>query len=66
MLGGVSKYSVAGGVGSIDESLGVAGELLHSGGYIPYIDHSVPPQVSWKDFCYYRWKLNALVDRRRK
>lgn len=66
MLGGVSKYSVARGAESIDESLSVVSDLLRSGGYIPYVDHSVPPQVSWKDFCYYRWKLNSLVDRRMK
>jgi uroporphyrinogen decarboxylase len=63
-LGGISKYSVAGGAGAIDESLEVAGELLGSGGYVPYVDHSVPPQVSWKDFCYYRRKLDSLVESR--
>ena len=61
-----SKYAVAGGPGSIDESLAVAGELLGTGGYIPYVDHSVPPQVSWGDFRYYREKLNSLLDRGRK
>ena len=66
MLGGISKYAVAGGPGSIDESLAVAGELLGTGGYIPYVDHSVPPQVSWGDFRYYREKLNSLLDRGRK
>ena len=40
----------------------VCSDLLRSGGYVPYVDHSVPPQVSWEDFCYYRWKLNSLVD----
>lgn len=66
MLGGISKYAVAGGAASIEESLGVVSDLLHSGGYIPYVDHSVPPQVSWGDFRHYREKLNTLLDRRRK
>ena len=27
--------------------------LLETGGYIPTIDHSVPPDVSYEDFLYY-------------
>ena len=62
MLGGVSKYDVAGGKEPTDRSLEVAGQLLRQGGYVPFVDHSVPPAVSWGDFCYYRTRLNALID----
>ncbi len=27
--------------------------LLETGGYIPSIDHAVPPDVSYADFLYY-------------
>lgn len=62
MLGGVSKYAVAGGAQAIDRSLRTVRELLRTGGYVPFVDHSVPPAVSWRDFQYYRTKLNALLD----
>jgi len=27
--------------------------LIQKGGYIPSIDHGVPPDVSFENFCYY-------------
>ncbi len=27
--------------------------LVEQGGFIPELDHSVPPDVSWKNFCDY-------------
>jgi hypothetical protein len=62
MLGGISKYAVAEGRPSIDRSLAAVESLLRRGGYIPYIDHSVPPSVSWDDFVYYRNRLNSLIE----
>jgi uroporphyrinogen decarboxylase len=35
--------------------------MLRSGGYIPHIDHHVHPDISWKDFIYYRTRLNEMV-----
>jgi len=37
--------------------------LLNSGGYIPQIDHSVPPNVSFENFCYYWERLKAIGER---
>jgi uroporphyrinogen decarboxylase len=34
--------------------------LLDEGGYIPQIDHSVPPDVSYDSFCYYWDRLRRL------
>jgi len=62
MLGGISKYSVAQGSDAIDESLAIVEELLRFGGYVPFVDHSVPPAVSWNDFRRYRTKLNSFID----
>ena len=64
MLGGVSKYDVAGGKESTDRGLNIVERLMRQGGYVPFVDHSVPPAVSWKDFSYYRTRLNALIDQR--
>jgi uroporphyrinogen decarboxylase len=63
MLGGISKYAVAQGSETTDKSLILVQDLLRRGGYIPFIDHSVPPTVSWNDFRYYRNKLNGIIDR---
>ena len=37
-------------------------QVLKSGGYIPFGDHLIPPEVRWADFRYYREKLNRLID----
>jgi uroporphyrinogen decarboxylase len=46
----------------IDKELEKVPFLLKRGGYIPFIDHSVPPLVSWGNFVYYRNTLNKMVD----
>jgi hypothetical protein len=65
MMGGVSKRSLLGTEREIDEELQKVEDVLKLGRYIPFVDHSVPPSVSWERFRYYRSKLNQLVDRRR-
>jgi hypothetical protein len=62
IMGGVSKYDIAGGKDSIDRALAIIEQVIKTGGYIPYIDHSVPPSVSWKNFEYYRQRLNELIN----
>ncbi len=46
MMGGVPKYALTEGKNSIDSTLCTTAEMLKSGGYIPYVDHSIPPAVS--------------------
>jgi hypothetical protein len=62
MMGGVPKSDIALGRGRIDAFLEDVATLLRSGGYIPFGDHLIPPQVSWEDFKYYRHQLNHLID----
>ena len=38
-------------------------ELLRQGGYVPFADHSVPPDTSWPLFKYYRERLNEIIDK---
>jgi hypothetical protein len=64
MMGGVPKSDIALGERRIDEFLEGVAFLLRSGGYIPFGDHLIPPEVDWKHFCYYRERLNWLIDRR--
>ncbi|MBA7528887.1 hypothetical protein ES705_21079 [subsurface metagenome] len=35
--------------------------VLKRGGYIPSLDHVVPPDISWELFVYYRNKLNQMI-----
>jgi len=38
-------------------------QVLQSGGYVPFGDHLIPPDVDFAHFTYYRNKLNAMIDR---
>ena len=64
MMGGIPKRDIALGPQRIDEFLEDVAYLLRQGGYIPFADHSVPPEVPWEQFCYYRTRLNQLIDAR--
>ena len=62
ILGGIDKLKIAEGKKATDEELGSKVPfMLRSGGYIPHIDHHVHPDISWKDFIYYRTRLNEMI-----
>lgn len=65
MFGGISKYAVAKGGKELEDNLMQVKELLSAGGYIPFIDHSVPDFVSFESFCDYRNRLNVLIEENR-
>lgn len=60
MAGGIDKRALAKGKKEIDEELKQIPWLLEQGGFIPMLDHDVPPDVSWKNFVYYRESLNRI------
>ncbi len=53
MHGGVDKRALALGPSAIDQELARIRPALERGGYIPHVDHSVPPNVSLNDYRYY-------------
>jgi hypothetical protein len=53
MMGGVDKREIAKGRAAIDAEIRCLAEVVRDGGYIPTIDHSVPPDVSLECFRYY-------------
>jgi uroporphyrinogen-III decarboxylase len=61
MFGGINKNELANDKTSIDNELAKIGEMIKSGGYIPYADHLVPPNVSWENFKYYRKRLREII-----
>jgi uroporphyrinogen decarboxylase len=63
ILGGIDKTALAQGPAAIESELQAKVPwMLQQGGYIPYVDHFVPPDVSWDNFLYYRKQLNDLID----
>ena len=63
IMGGLPKFDIAYGKKRIDKILEPTKWLLSKGGYIPFADHLIPPEVSWKDYKYYREKLNNMIDK---
>jgi uroporphyrinogen decarboxylase len=53
LWGGVDKRVLALAPEAIDEHLRSFIPLIEEGGFIPTVDHTVPPDVSWSNFQYY-------------
>jgi uroporphyrinogen decarboxylase len=54
MIGGVDKREIAQDYTSIENELKKLSSIIAtSGGYIPHIDHGIPPDVSLNNFQYY-------------
>jgi uroporphyrinogen decarboxylase len=53
LMGGVDKREIAKGPAAINKHLAELRSLVGDGGYIPTVDHTVPPNVSWDNFRYY-------------
>jgi hypothetical protein len=62
--GGLDKTAVARGREAIDAELSAKlPTMLAQGGYIPFCDHLVPPDVPWENFAYYREQVARYVER---
>lgn len=53
MVGGVDKREIAKGKREIDAQLAHLAPVVEAGGFIPWIDHAIPPDVSLANFEYY-------------
>jgi len=62
ILGGIPKSEIQLGTKRIDEILKPVEQVLKTGGYIPFGDHFMPPEVDFENFSYYRQRLNDLID----
>ncbi len=55
IMGGIDKRALAKGRRAIEaEVRRVVPKMLEKGGYVPSIDHNVPPDVPYEDWIYYR------------
>ena len=66
MCGGIAKSEIAKGPRRIDEILAPVEQVLQTGGYIPFGDHFIPPDVPWEGYKYYRSRLNQMIDRQER
>ena len=53
IVGGLDKRVLVEGGERMRREVDRIVPLVDQGGYIPEIDHSVPPNVSWANFCEY-------------
>jgi uroporphyrinogen decarboxylase len=61
-IGGIDKRALASGGETLrNEVLRVVPPLLNEGGYIPSVDHGVPPDISWQNFIEYCRLLAQLT-----
>lgn len=61
MTGGIDKRALAQGKNAIDQELKSKIPLAHQGGYIPHIDHLIPPDVPYENFRYYFNRKKELI-----
>lgn len=61
LFGGVDKRALIRGRPSIDRELGRLQPLVELGGYIPCLDHRVPPDVGLDNYLYYLEKKKEIL-----
>jgi len=62
IMGGIDKRALIKGKKEIDRELeSKVPFMLKKGGYIPCVDHLIPPDVSLDNFVYYRRRLNEMI-----
>jgi hypothetical protein len=61
MMGGIDKRALALGPRAIDRELERVRPAVVAGRYIPELDHLIPDDVSWENYCYYARALKRLV-----
>lgn len=66
IIGGINKMNLFKGRIEIKDELEKIPFMLKEGGYIPTIDHSVPPDISWENYKFYRNNLNLFIDKHQK
>ena len=61
LRGGVAKAPLVAGGSAIDAELERLKPLLDQGGFIPHLDHLVPPDISYKNYLEYLEKKRKLI-----
>jgi len=61
LMGGIDKRALAAGKEAIDRELEKIPPLIEQGGYIPHVDHRVPPDVSYENYLYYIKRKREII-----
>ena len=61
IIGGVDKLEIARGREAIDRQMESVRKAVEAGGFIPHIDHDVPPSIREEDFLYYLERKRRLL-----
>jgi len=61
LRGGIAKEPLVIGGKAIDAELERIKPLLDQGGFIPHLDHLVPPDISYHNYCEYLEKKRKLI-----
>jgi uroporphyrinogen decarboxylase len=61
LMGGIDKRALAEGPSAIDRELARIRPAVARGRYVPALDHLVPDDVSWANYCHYAEGLRKLV-----
>jgi hypothetical protein len=61
MIGGIDKRVLTQNKEAIETELHTKMPLIHKGGFIPTVDHAVPPDVSLENFIYYLNRKRELI-----
>lgn len=61
LMGGIDKRALAAGKREINREMDKVERVLATGGYIPYTDHMVPPDVSFANYRYFRNILSDML-----
>jgi uroporphyrinogen decarboxylase len=61
LRGGINKRAIAEGGAAIDAELERMRPLLEQGGCVPHLDHLVPPDISYANYCEYLDKKRKLI-----
>ncbi len=62
LMGGVDKKALIKGPKAIDIELNRIKATVEEGGYIPHVDHRVPPDVDYKNYLYYLRKKREIFN----
>lgn len=61
MRGGIAKGAIVEGKDAIDRELDRVAPVVQDGGYIPMLDHGIPPDTPFDNFCYYIEQKKKLL-----
>jgi uroporphyrinogen decarboxylase len=61
LRGGIAKQPLVIGGSAIDRELERIKPLFEQGGFVPHLDHLVPPDIPYKHYCEYLEKKRKLI-----